>query len=208
MIRLPLFHAEPGNTPQAGHSADNDRPYFLFVGRLEKIKGAQTLIPVFRQLLDVDLVIAGTGTFERQLKRMADGSPNIRFIGRANAQQLHRLYQNAVATIVPSLCYETFGIIVAESFAARTPVIVRNGSSLREFVEEYGGGFTFDTKDQLRSAIDKLRNDGELRDRLGLQGRAAYDAEFSETSFLAHYLTAVGQLLAIRQVPSLLGADA
>jgi glycosyltransferase involved in cell wall biosynthesis len=204
MVQLPLFHTEPEVEPDMTPSVSdgsNGRPYFLFVGRLERIKGLQTVIPTFRELPDVDLIVAGSGTYEEQLKLMADGAPNIRFIGRADVRQLHRLYRDAVATIVPSLCYETFGIIVAESFATRTPVIVRDHSSLREFIESYGGGFTFNTDDELRLAIDKLRNDPELCDRLGQQGRVAYDAEFGEGPFLEHYLAVVRRLLAAKGIP-------
>jgi glycosyltransferase involved in cell wall biosynthesis len=202
MIQLPLFHSEPDLGPEPTPSVSDgngDRPYFLFVGRLERIKGLQTIIPTFRKLPDVDLVVAGSGTYEKQLKLTAEGAPNIRFVGRADARQLKHLYGKAIATIVPSLCYETFGIIVAESFAARTPVIVRDHSSLREFVDNYGGGFTFSTEDELRSAIDRLRNDRELRDGLGQQGRAAYDAEFGEEPFLKHYVRVVRALLNKKQ---------
>jgi glycosyltransferase involved in cell wall biosynthesis len=202
MIQLPLFHTELESPPEADDPVNDGHPYFLFVGRLEKIKGVQTIIPVFRELGDVDLVVAGSGMYERQLRQIAEGAPNIRFVGRADARQLSCLYRDAVATIVPSLCYETFGIIVAESFAARTPVIVRDHSSLRELIESYGGGFTFSTEGELRSAIDQLRSDRELRDRLGQQGRAAYDAEFGEKPFLEQYLAVVRQLLAAKQVPS------
>jgi glycosyltransferase involved in cell wall biosynthesis len=159
-------------------------------------------------LPEVDLVVAGSGTYKNQLRQIAEGAPNIRFVGRADARQLHRLYRDAVATIVPSLCYETFGIIVVESFAARTPVIVRDHSSLREFVESYGGGFTFSTEGELRSAIYQLRSDRKLRDRLGQQGRAAYDAEFGEGPFLEHYLAEVRRLLAAKRVPRAVEADA
>jgi glycosyltransferase involved in cell wall biosynthesis len=38
------------------------RPYFLFVGRLVKLKGAQTLIEAFRRYDAADLVIAGDGS--------------------------------------------------------------------------------------------------------------------------------------------------
>ncbi len=202
MVQLPLFHSEPdvSREPMSSVSyGSSGQPYFLFVGRLERIKGLQTIIPTFRELPEVDLVVAGNGTYEEQLKLMAEGAPNIRFVGRADARQLHRLYHDAVATIVPSLCYETFGIIVAESFAARTPVIVRDHSSLREFIESYGGGFTFSTEDELRSTIDRLRSDPELCDRLGRQGRVAYDAEFGEAPFLNHYLAEVRRLLAAKQ---------
>jgi glycosyltransferase involved in cell wall biosynthesis len=208
MIQLPLFHTEPESPPEMGRVANDDRPYFLFVGRLEKIKGVQTIIPVFRESHDVDLIIAGGGTYEDELRQMADGSPNIRFVGRADAQRLHHLYRDAVATIVPSLCYETFGIIVAESFAMRTPVIVRDHSSLREFIEDYGGGFTFNTEDELRMAVDRLRNDNELRDRLGQQGRTAYETEFAERPFLEHYLAVVHELLTGRRAVSRVRTDA
>lgn len=205
MVQLPLFHTEPDVEPEMSPSFGEDsdaRPYFLFVGRLERIKGLQTIIPTFRELPDVDLVVAGSGTYEEQLKLMAEGAPNIRFVGQKNVRQLQRLYCDAIATIVPSLCYETFGIIVAESFATRTPVIVRNHSSLREFIENYGGGFTFSTDDELRLAINKLLYDTELRDRLGRDGRAAYEAEFSGQAFLEHYLSVVRQLLVEKGVSS------
>jgi glycosyltransferase involved in cell wall biosynthesis len=201
MVQLPLFHTEPNVEMKYSLGSDsNRRPYFLFVGRLERIKGVQTIIPTFRNLPDVALVVAGSGTYEKQLRLMAEGASNIRFVGQVNAQQLQSLYRDAVATVVPSLCYETFGIIVAESFATRTPVIVRNHSSLREFIESYGGGFTFNTDDELNSAIDKLLNDTELRNRLGQQGRMAYDAEFGEEPFLKHYLIEVYRLLAAKRV--------
>lgn len=48
---------------------------------------------------------------------------------------------------------------------------------------------------ELRSAIDQLKCDRKLRDRLGQQGRVAYDAEFGERLFLEHYLAAVRRLL-------------
>ena len=207
MIQLPLFHSELKVPPEVNKPVNDNHPYFLFVGRLEKIKGVQTIIPVFRKLRDVDLVVAGSGTYEQQLKQIAEGAPNIRFVGRADARQLSCLYQGAIATIVPSLCYETFGIIVAESFAARTPVIVRDHSSLREFIDEYGGGFTFSTEDELCFAIDRLRNDRELRGRLGRQGRAAYDAEFGEEPFLKHYLASVRRLLDAKQFSCAVEAD-
>jgi glycosyltransferase involved in cell wall biosynthesis len=200
MVQLPLFHTEPDmDSALSVNDGNNRKPYFLFVGRLERIKGLQSVIPTFLDMPEVDLVVAGSGTYEKQLKLMAKGAPNIRFFGQADIRQLQGLYRDAVATIVPSLCYETFGIIVAESFATRTPVIVRNHSSLKEFIETYGGGFTFDNEEELRSAIGKLLNDQKLRDHLGQQGRVAYDAEFGGTAFLSHYLEEVYRLLAAKQ---------
>jgi glycosyltransferase involved in cell wall biosynthesis len=162
---------------------------------LEKIKGVQVLIPIFRSMA-IDLVIAGTGTFERELCTMAAGAANIKFLGRVGHQRLHGLYRHAVATLVPSLCYETFGLVVAESFAAETPVIVYAQSSLAEIVGTYGGGLSYRTSDELRDALHALLGDPALRQRLGREGRKAYEAEFAEDAFLRHYLDVVRTLLA------------
>lgn len=195
MIQLPLFYPEPLPPSEAAATLNDGRPYFLFSGRLEKIKGVQDIIPVFRPLPEVDLLIAGTGDFEGELRSLSATAPNIKFLGRVNHKQLQALYRGAVATVVPSLCYETFGLIVAESFAAATPVIVYAQSSLDELVRTYGGGLLYRTPTELRAAIEELRRSPALRERLGREGRAAYEAEFAEEVFLNHYVSLTRALL-------------
>jgi glycosyltransferase involved in cell wall biosynthesis len=196
MVQLPLLHPELQVTPTTEQPSNGGRPFFLFVGRLEKIKGVQTLIPVFRRLEHVDLVIAGSGNYEAELRAMANGADNIHFVGRMDHGRLQALYRAALATIVPSLCYETFGVVVAESFSVATPVIVYAQSSLEEIVRLYGGGLMYHTDDELHAAIERMRTDAMLRKRLGSEGRAAYEAEFAEAPFLQHYLAVVYELLA------------
>ncbi len=198
MVQLPLFHPEPEPDTDAGAAENGGRPFFFFSGRLEKIKGVQEIIPVFRTL-GIDLLIAGSGTFEPDLRALAGDSPNIRFLGRVGHRRLHALYRQAVATVVPSLCYETFGLIVAESFAASTPVIVYAQSSLEEIVTAHGGGVMYRNGEELHAAIHRLSADPSVRERLGREGRAAYEAEFAEEAFLTHYLAVVEALLARKQ---------
>src|SRR5262249_48272712 len=114
-----LFPAQPVNGTTMG-------PYFLFVGRLEKLKGLQTLIPVFTRYHKARLLIAGTGRYESHLRELAQDSPNIRFLGYQTSQQLQSLYQQAVAVIVPSICFEVFPLVILESLREGTPVIARN----------------------------------------------------------------------------------
>ena len=206
MIQLPLFHPDLHETPQPRQHVNDGRPFFLFVGRLEKIKGCQTIIPTFRALDNVDLLIAGSGNYEQELRTLANGAKNIHFVGRADQHRLQALYRDALATIVPSLCYETFGVVVAESFSAATPVIVYAQSSLEEIVSTYGGGLMYRTDDELRTAIARLQTDASLRERLGREGRAAYDAEFAETPFLRHYLAVVQELLEKKSSGQAMGA--
>ena len=54
----------------------------------------------------------------------------------------------------------------------------------------------YGTEAQLRNAIEQMRSDKALRDRLGREGRTAYEAEFADGPFLRHYTALVGELLA------------
>lgn len=147
---------------------------FLFVGRLEKIKGVQHLIPLFRRRPTYRLSIAGDGTYASDLKAMASGVPNIMFLGRCSHEQLSALYRKATAVIVPSICYEVFGIIIIEAFSYKTPVIVHDLGALPEVVHDSGGGLVYTGEEELERAVDILAHDHELRNRLGQRGFEAY----------------------------------
>lgn len=196
MVQLPLFQAPPPPARAAPDLGGGGRRYFLFVGRLEKIKGVQTIIPLFRKLTDVDLLIAGSGDYEPELRRLAHGAENIKFLGRVGHDELHFLYEEAIATVIPSICYETFGVVAAESFCAGTPVVVYAQSSLEEIVQTHGGGITYRTPSELQDALRRLCTDAPLRQRLGEEGKTAYDNEFSQDPFMRNYLRVVRELIA------------
>lgn len=167
------------------------RPYFLFVGRLEKIKGLQTLVPVFREHAAADLLVAGEGEYGSALRRIAGGVPSVRFLGRLPYEELRALYRGAVAAIVPSLCVEVFGIVILEAYAHGTPVIVRRLGALPDVVEESGGGFVYETDEELRRAMDALLADPTLREALGEKGRQAYLERWTEEAHVRQYLSLV-----------------
>ena len=171
----------PGPRPQ-------ERPYFLFVGRLEAIKGAQTLVDLWGRVSpSCDLLIVGSGTYEQALKAQAAGNPSIRFLGGRPAKELGTLYHHAVACVVPSLTFETFGIIIIEAFARKTPVVVRDLGALPEVVEESGGGLRYRTDDELLDAISRLKTEPGLRAELGGRGYDAFVRLWSRDAHLRLY---------------------
>ena len=196
IIHIPYFLAKeegPEETPPEDRPAET-RPYFLFVGRLERIKGVQNLIPVFRKHSEYDLLIAGEGNYGDVLRNEAAGAANIRFLGKLSHQKLKHLYRNAIAVIVPSICYEVFGIIIIESFAMKTPVIANNLGALPEVIEESGGGFVYDTEEELTSAMKTLAGDRKLRNDLGEKGYQSYLKYWTEESHMEQYLNLIEEL--------------
>jgi glycosyltransferase involved in cell wall biosynthesis len=160
------------------------------VGRLERIKGLQTVLPLWPRIArewDVDLLIAGAGTMEPELRALAADNPRIRFLGAQPQSALADLYVHAIACLVPSLTYETFGIVMLEAFARKTPVIARRLGALPEVVEESGGGLTFDTDGELLAAIGTLTGSPAERARLGERGYAAFVAKWTRGPHLSRY---------------------
>lgn len=192
MLVLPYFLPDldvGAVAPYAGHP----RPYFLFVGRLEKIKGLQDVFPAMDKYPDADLLILGDGDYADTLKEQAADNPRIQFLGRKTPEELNAYYRGALALIVPSVCYETFGIILIESFRLGTPVIARRLGPFPEIVEAAGGGLLFETEDELLWAMRQMQTDSERRAGMAQAARAAFEAHWREDRVLAAYGAALAQ---------------
>jgi glycosyltransferase involved in cell wall biosynthesis len=183
--------------PDLAHEAEtkspHTRPYFLFVGRLEKIKGVQDIIPGFAGEEGPNLLIAGAGQYEQTLKDQAQCHPRVKFLGRLAPEALAVYYQHARALIVPSLCYETFGIIIIEAFRMGTPVLARRLGPFPEIIAK-GGGLLFDGTDDLRAAIDAVQSDSNYRERLSRSARQAFLENWTDQIVLNRYLDLISRL--------------
>lgn len=187
---LPYFLPDPESeeAPVAVGDSPSARPYFFFAGRLERIKGLDDVIPVFRDLPGADFLIAGDGTHAPVLRKLAEGAPNVRFLGRIAPEELRRYYAHAMALIVPSECFETFGIVLIEAFRQGTPVIARRLGPFPEIVEGSGGGELFSTREELLAAMGRLSRDRAYRDRVAQAAYRAYVERWSERVVIPQYL--------------------
>lgn len=172
---------DPGPRP-------HPRPYFLFVGRLEAIKGLGELIDLWSAVPDADLVVAGTGGLAGDLRSRAAGNPQIRFLGAVTQAELGPLYAHAIACLVPSLTYETFGMVVIEAFARKTPVIARDLGALPEIVREADGGLTYRSPQDLLAAMNALASSPELREEMGESGYRAFLRSWTREAHLERYM--------------------
>lgn len=174
----------------------SQRPYFLFVGRLEVLKGLQDVIPAFDADMPADLVIAGTGNHEAALRKLAEGRTNVRFLGNQTMDQLRGLYAGARALVTPSSCYEVFPLVVLEAFRDNTPIIARDLGPYREIVASTGGGRLFSDKSSLRDALFGYANDAAAARADGAAGRRAFDATWSEDVVIGRYFAMIAELAA------------
>jgi glycosyltransferase involved in cell wall biosynthesis len=178
---------EAADSGSAEAPRPSERPYFLFVGRLEAIKGLTDVIPEFDDSLGAELWIAGTGAQEAELRALAADKPAVRFLGRQTPAALRALYRGAVGLVAPSLCFEVFPLVVLEAFREGTPVIGRRLGPYPEILEQTGSGLLFGERAELRAALSRLLAEPRLRDELGAAGARAFAERWSERVVLDRY---------------------
>lgn len=117
--------------------------YALYIGRLEDIKGVDTLIEA---VIDtpIKLKIAGSGAAEKKLRQMAAGHQNIEFMGHLTKNEIFKLTQNAAFVVCPSTCYENLPFSVIESFLFSKAVIGSNIGGIPELIKEEETGLLFE----------------------------------------------------------------
>ena len=126
--------------------------YFLFVGRLEKTKGADVCIDAFKKLVDEqgtesELRIAGAPIKDEYLDYLKSQAKGYRISFLGARKDVYDLMYNAKALIVPSK-NEGFGFITAEAMFNGCLVIGRNTSG---------------TKEQMDNGLEKTGNEIALR---------------------------------------------
>lgn len=129
------------------------KEYYLIVVRLVPYKRVDLAIEAFNEL-GLPLVIVGTGSEEKKLRRMAKN--NISFAGFVKDKDLPRLYQGAKALIYPQ--EEDFGITAVEAQAVGVPVIAYKAGGALDTVINGKTGVFFEeqTKESLIEVVKRF----------------------------------------------------
>ncbi|MGH9190242.1 MAG: glycosyltransferase [Acidimicrobiales bacterium] len=196
---LPLLPPDPASLAAAAappEAEGSTRPFFLFAGRLERIKGADWLVDAFETVRGADLVIVGEGSQAGEIRRRAEANPAVRLLGRLAHPQVLALMRAARAVVVPSAGYETFGLSAVEAMALGTPVVVRAIGPLPELVE-HGGGLAVADEPEMVAALQGLVDDEGLASRMGEEAAAVSATRGQEPAF-RRYFELVSELAANR----------
>lgn len=153
------------------------RAGLLFVGRLSTEKGVETLARAMAAFPAAPLRVAGDGP----QAAVFDGVAGVTRLGRLPAPRVREEMARALALVVPSICFETFGLVVVEAFACGTPVIVSNIGALADIVQEGVTGLLFEpgnAQDLAEKVAWALARPNQMAE-MGRRARSHYEAEFS-----------------------------
>jgi len=155
-------------------SSPDPEPFCVYFGRLSHEKGLNALLQAFGGCHH-RLVIVGEGGLKAALISLAQdlGLKNVTFMPRLDRDELFSVVGASLFTIFPSLCYETFGRGVIESFALGRPVVVSRSGALAELVDDGVDGLLADPLDpsDLADKIDRMFSSRETCLGMGEMGR-------------------------------------
>ena len=121
--------------------ATADTPVLLAAGRLSREKGIfdlpEIMARVRESLPDAQLVVAGTGPAERELKEQL---PDARFLGWVDKPRIRELYAGLDLFVFPSR-FDTFGNVALEAFTYGMPVIAYNCKGPKDIIEDGSSGY-------------------------------------------------------------------
>jgi len=163
-----LFAGEirPDRFPQ---SSGNGEPILLFIGRLDRHKGADRLLQVFIRYLEkygtgARLVLLGRDCYWKEhegcfLEEWGDKIPPaceqaIEFKGQVDHAQVEEYLATATLCLFPSR-WEVFGNVCLEAMAAGVPVFVSQGTGLEEVIGEALAQFAVDFS-ATEAAVDAI----------------------------------------------------
>lgn len=137
---------------------DTPKDYLLYLGYINKDKGADVAVQVAKRL-NMKLILAGGNVgdeafFDEHIKPFLNDQ--IQYVGAVDFDQKNELYKNAVATLAPLSWHEPFGLTLVESQACGTPVIAFNKGAAAEIVDNGKTGFVVETIDEMCDAVGKV----------------------------------------------------
>ena len=142
----------------------NNKRVLVFVGRLVKLKNLQFVIPEILKSKhqDIRLIIVGSGDYEIELKKIANDTNRIIFVGQQEGDNLFAFYNVGQIFILPSY-QEPFGAVTNEALLAGCYSLISNRAGSRCLIQEGVNGEVFDPYDSalfsniLDSVLDKIQ---------------------------------------------------
>lgn len=141
------------------------REYFVFLGRIDELKGIKVLLNAWKDIENEKLLIIGKGPEEKYVSEFIEKNniENIDILGLIDNKEVKKVLSKAKAVIAPSIWYETFGMVNIEAFSVGTPAIASDIGAFSDILNDKNGiKFSPKSVEELKEAINILSDSNNL----------------------------------------------
>lgn len=161
----------------------DDRKYYLYLGRIDKLKGIDLILRAWKEINYEELYIVGIGPYEEEAKQYvrANNLYNVKFLGLKNKKEVQEIIKYSKALIMASKCYEGLPMTIVESFSQGIPVIGGNIGNISKIIDNANNGllFQYDSHRELIKNIEMLR-DNDLLYKISNGARQSFKDKYNK----------------------------
>jgi len=159
-------------------SPKSNKPYALFVGRLSKEKGIETLLMAWERI-SLHLLLAGDGPLLNAVKSVEQ--QNVHSLGHMLSDELQETMAQASFLVMPSEWYEGFPMVLVEAFENGIPVIASRLGGMAEIIEDGVTGLHFEAGNSvdLAEKVTWMHNNPEKCKEMGENARKVYQEKYT-----------------------------
>jgi glycosyltransferase involved in cell wall biosynthesis len=193
-------HVKPNFVEHDPGERSSTGDYALFVGRLSPEKGVELLLKAWGLLkAPFPLRIAGDGPARSELEAQVQKEkvPNVEFLGRLDRDQTREAMKGARFLMLPSLWYEGFPMVLAESFACGVPVLGSRLGAMQEVIDDGHNGLHFlagSPEDLAEKAVWAWEHPADML-LMGRNARRKYETKYGPDSNYASLMEIYGKAI-------------
>lgn len=160
---------------------EDERKYFMFLGRLDKLKGIDKLIIAWKDIRNEELIVVGKGPEEEKIKEYINENQinNVKLLGFKEKKEVIELLSYAKALIVPSQWYEGFPMTIVEALSVGTPIITTDIGNIKDVGEKSLGTIRTTSSNMWSKEIINAYDANKLKIKI-LEARKTYEEYYSE----------------------------
>lgn len=193
-----------------------DRFVCSYIGTIGMAHGLEVVLDAAEQLQasgrdDIIFLLVGDGARRSKLEEAARQrglSDMVSFTGRQPREMMPAVLAASDACLIHLKATELFGSVIPskifETMAMSRPIIMGVSGEALEIVKEAEAGIEMqpESADSLIAAIDQLRCDDQLRQRMGIAAREYVATHFSRDSMAQTFLDVLSTLWGILAAPT------
>ena len=162
--------------------AAEKREYFIYLGRLDRLKGIDIVLEAWKSQRE-KLIIIGAGPEETMVRSYIEDNKEmqIEYLGYKNKYESMKYLSKAKGLIIASKWYEGLPMTIVEAFSLGVPVIGARIGNITSLIKDNETGVLFhvNSPEALKEAVDGLVNNKELMIKLCNKAEEEYNSKYT-----------------------------